>query len=73
MPSVLIRNVPDEVIAAIDGRAAALGLSRNEYLRRRLRQEAQHGASTVEVDDLGRFETMFGDLADRAVMARAWS
>jgi hypothetical protein len=28
---VLIRDVPEEVIEAIDARAAALGLSRNEY------------------------------------------
>jgi hypothetical protein len=70
---VLIRDVPEEVIEAIDARAAALGLSRNEYLRRRLRQDAGRGASRVTVADLQRFETMFSDLADRELMARAWS
>jgi hypothetical protein len=73
MSDVLIRDVPEEVIAAIDAHAAALGLSRNEYLRRRLRQDAERRASAVTVADLRRFETMFGDLADRDVMARAWS
>ena len=73
MSDVLIRDVPEEVIAAIDARAAALGLSRNEYLRRRLRQDADHRPLTVTVADLRRFETMFADLADREVMAQAWS
>ena len=39
MSDVLIRDVPEDVVAAIDARAAALRLSRNEYLRRRLRQD----------------------------------
>jgi hypothetical protein len=69
----LIRDVPEEVLAAIDAHAAALGLSRNEYLRRRLRQDAQHGASRVTVADLRRLETIFADLADPEVMAQAWS
>jgi hypothetical protein len=60
------------VIATIDRRPAGLGLSRNEYLRRRLRQDAQHGASSVEIEDLRRFESLLGDLADPEVMARAW-
>ena len=42
MTDVLVRNVPDEVITAPDARAASLGLSRSDYLRRRLAQEA-HG------------------------------
>ena len=32
---VLIRDVPDDVIAALDARAGRLGLSRSEYVRRR--------------------------------------
>ncbi len=39
MSDVLIRDVPEEVVSAIDARSAELGLSRNEYLRRRLRQD----------------------------------
>jgi hypothetical protein len=73
VPDVLIRDVPEEVVAAIDARAAALGLSRNEYLRRRLRQDAQQGASRVTVADLRRLETIFADLADPDVMTQAWS
>ena len=34
MTDVLIRDVPEEVIAAIDARAARLGVSRSEYVWR---------------------------------------
>jgi plasmid stability protein len=34
MTDVLVRDVPDDVIAAVDARATRLGLSRSEYLRR---------------------------------------
>jgi hypothetical protein len=73
MSDVLIRDVPEEVVAAIDAQAAAVGLSRNEYLRRRLRQDAQRRPSKVTADDLRRFGAMFGDLSDDEVMGRAWS
>ena len=36
MADVLIRDIPDDVIAALDAHAARLGLSRSEYVRRRL-------------------------------------
>ena len=73
MSDVLIRNVPEEVIAAIDARAATLGLSRNEYLRRRLRQDAQQVGRAVKVDDLQKLETVVADLTNPEVMSRAWS
>jgi len=31
MTDVLVRNVPEEVIAALDARASRLGLSRSQY------------------------------------------
>ena len=43
MTDVLIRDVPDDVIAAVDARAGRLGLSRSEYVRRRLAQDAAAG------------------------------
>lgn len=73
MSDVLIRDVPDDVIRAIDSRAAGLRLSRNEYLRRQLRQDAKRDASPLEVSDLQRFATLVSDLADPDVMAQAWS
>ena len=72
MADVLIRDVPDDVVAALDARAGRLGLSRGEYVRRRLAQDATVSDSAVSVDDLARFADVFGDLADPAVMGQAW-
>jgi len=73
MSDILIRDVPEDVILAIDSRAAGLRLSRNEYLRRRLRQDARSAASPIAVADLERLAIAAGDLADPGVMAQAWS
>jgi hypothetical protein len=40
MTDILIRDLPDEVIDALDARARQLGLSRSEYVRRLLRRMA---------------------------------
>jgi plasmid stability protein len=72
MADVLIRDVPDDVIAAMDKRASRLGLSRSEYLRRRLTQDAAVSGSAVTVQDLTRFADAFGDLADPDAMSRSW-
>jgi hypothetical protein len=40
MTDMLIRDIPDEVIAGLDAHAGRLGLSRSEYVRRRLAQDA---------------------------------
>jgi hypothetical protein len=71
MMDVLIRDVPDEVIAIVDAHAARLGISRSEYVRRRLAQDAMTG-SKVSVADLERFADDFGDLADPDILAQAW-
>lgn len=63
MADVLIRDVPDEVIAMVDAHAARLGLSRSEYVRRRLAQDAMADARVTVVADLQRFAGDFGDLA----------
>ena len=73
MPDVLIRDVPDGVLAAIDSRATALGLSRTEYVRRQLTQEAQRSTVPVRVADLHEFGALFSDLVDPEVMTHAWS
>lgn len=68
---MLIRDVPDEVVAVVDAHAARLGISRSEYVRRRLAQDAADAAK-VSVADLQRFAENFGDLADPEVMSQAW-
>lgn len=64
MTDMLIRDVPDVVVAALDARAGHLGLSRSEYVRRRLTQDAQIPGSPVSVSDLSRFAADFADLTD---------
>ena len=71
MSDVLIRNVPDDVLTAIDARAARLGLSRTQYLRRRLAQDAVSDAP-VTAEQLRAFGAAFVDLADDEVMSAAW-
>ncbi|HST46746.1 antitoxin [Jatrophihabitans sp.] len=73
MPDILIRDVPEEVLAAVDSHAATLGLSRNEYLRRQLAQDAHRSAVRVTMADLQWFTDTFGDLTDPEVMRQAWS
>lgn len=72
MTDVLVRDVPDDVIAAVDARAARLGLSRSEYLRRRLAQEVSTASAPVTVADLNAFTATFADLGDDEVMKGAW-
>lgn len=73
MTDVLIRNVPEEDLARIDERAARLGLSRGEYLRRRISQDAAWEKGRVTVADLERAGTLSQDLLDDEVMRHAWS
>jgi len=72
MTDMLIRDVPDDVAAAIDARAGRMGLSRSEYVRRRLAQDAATAGTAVSVQDLTRFTELFGDLDDPEVMSQAW-
>lgn len=75
MTDILIRDVPDDVVAAIDAKAQRAGLSRTEYLRRALAREGGHGDDSrgVTVEDLARFAATFADLDDAGVMGQAWS
>jgi hypothetical protein len=72
MADVLIRDVPEDVVAALDAHAGRLGLSRSEYVRRRLAQDAAISGTSVSVGDLAQFADVFRDLADPDVMAAAW-
>lgn len=73
MTDILIRDVPDEVLAAIDARAKRVGLSRTQYLRRTLERERALDAGAVSVDQLRRMASLAQDLDDREVMSDAWS
>lgn len=73
MPDILIRDVPADDLERIDAHAARLGLSRTEYLRRCLHQDAGRPSTRVTVDDLRTFSARFSDLDDPEVLRNAWS
>jgi hypothetical protein len=72
MTDLLIRDVPDDVLAAIDAKAQRLGVSRSEYVRRVLARERLATDVDVTVEDLERFGDTFAELADDDVMRQAW-
>lgn len=72
MSDLLIRDVPDDVLAALDLLSTRLGLSRTEYIRRRLAQDAHTARVTVSTSDWRRFADECGDLGDASVMNQAW-
>lgn len=75
MGDVLIRGLSEAAVARIDADAAARGLSRQEYLRRRF--EAEGAVATarpqrLSIDDLRRAAAAATDLDDPDVMDDAW-
>lgn len=73
MSDVLIRDIPDDVLAGLDIIAARAGLSRVEYIRRRLAQDARTARVTVTAADLQRLSQTAAGLDDTALMRQAWS
>lgn len=73
MTDALIRGLSDEAIERIDAEAAALGLSRNEFLRRKLEgTRPSSPEATVTTADWSRSAAVFGDLTEPEVMDSAW-
>ena len=73
MTNVLIRGLSDAAVERIDAEASALGLSRNEFLRRKF--EGAVPVVTVRAltaDDWSRSADVLADLADPDVTADAW-
>jgi Ribbon-helix-helix protein, copG family len=69
MTDILIRDVPDEVVAALDANAQRTGQTRAEYLRRLL---ADQQRPALTRDQLNRFAERTVDLGNPEVMAAAW-
>ncbi len=72
MADILIRNLPDAVVADIDAAASKLGISRVEYVRRQLIQEARRMSQSVSADDLRASDDRLSALLDDELMGRAW-
>ncbi len=66
---ILIRNVPDEVVAALDANAQRAGVTRAEYLRRVLAEQRGRALTREQLD---RFAERTADLGNPEVMAAAW-
>ncbi|MEZ5085805.1 MAG: antitoxin [Tessaracoccus sp.] len=71
MTDLLVRNLSDTTVAAIDAAAVRAGLSRVEWVRRTL--EAQAERQPVALIDLVHFSELAADLSDPEVMDKAWS
>ncbi|MFT4229693.1 MAG: hypothetical protein QM602_05325 [Microbacterium sp.] len=78
MTDVLIRNVPEEDLMRIDAKAERLGLSRTEYLRQKIAEDAAYrpargdsGPPTVE--SFQRLAELTSDLRDEDVVRKMWS
>ncbi len=72
MTDVLIRDVPEDVLAGVDAHATKLGMSRVEYIRRRLAADAATATVPVSVAQLRTFAAKAADLGDPEVMDAAW-
>lgn len=72
MTDVLIRDVPEDVLQGIDARAAGLGLSRSEYLRRELAGLGRRWAPATTRADLDRLAQRTAELRDPVLRAAAW-
>ncbi|MEK6648979.1 MAG: antitoxin [Actinomycetota bacterium] len=72
MANLLIRDLTPEVMAALENKAALLGLSRVEYVRRTLAQEVRLGTESVTEQHLASLLELLPDLANEEVMENAW-
>lgn len=67
-----VDGAPEDVLAGVDAHAAQLGLSRVEYIRRRLAADAATSIEAVSAADLRSFTEATRDLADPQAMGAAW-
>lgn len=73
MADVLIRNVDDDDLKAIDAMAASRGMSRNELLRQETHELARrHAGESVTVEELRQSLSQTEDLLDPDAMRGAW-
>lgn len=70
MTDILIRDVAESDLRRIDEKAANAGISRTEYLRRLIAEDARRplAATTLRATDFAKF----ADLADDELMTAAW-
>jgi hypothetical protein len=69
---VLIRGLSDAPMAKLDAAAGAVGLSRNEFLRRQFEAVTPSTGLVVTAADLRQAAEATSDLLDPGVMVDAW-
>lgn len=78
MADMLIPDVPDDVVAAVDANADRAGLSRADYMHRVLMRErdrarvAEAPAPEDPLECFRRLAETFADARDPEIMAGAW-
>ena len=72
MADLLIRDLSPEVLNALDENARAIGISRSEYVRRKLMQETASGQESCTELHLKNLLDLLPDLADESIMVNAW-
>jgi hypothetical protein len=72
MPDISIPDLPDDVIAAIDEKTDEQGLSRNDYLRRLVKDGPRRSKRKVTIEDLQRLSDLAQDLDNPEIMRKAW-
>ena len=72
MTDILIRDLPEGIVADIDSEAGRLGLSRVEYIRRQLIREARRTKREVRPTDLVASDDRLAGLLDHELMEAAW-
>lgn len=73
MADALILDLQDDVPAARDARASLLDLCLNEYLRRRLSQEAVKSPQAVKREDVAVCAATFANPIDPKSLNGAWT
>ena len=72
MADILVRDMPEDVVAEIDASAARLGISRVEYVRRQLIRESRRTKQSVTVEHLRHSYDLLSGLRDEELMKQAW-
>jgi uncharacterized protein YfiM (DUF2279 family) len=72
MADVLIRGLSDAAVAQLDAAASAVGLSRNEFLRRQFEAALPSSGLVVTAADLRRAAEAASALLEPDVMGDAW-
>jgi hypothetical protein len=71
MVDVLVRNIPDPIVSAIDAQAEQAGVSRVEFLRRVITEQARRHHNLGPID-WSWFAEATTDLADPDLRRQAW-